>query len=118
MPTGSEGVTGEVRTGSGGTLRATVVLAGAARNRIESVRFEGSVRDEPPGSLEGLESALAGVSIDEAPARIEEFFGGRPGALPGVDPGEFLAALSLAFMKVRRTLSSAPDPAAWKKEKR
>ena len=118
MSTAGEGVTGEVRTGAGGTLRATIVLAAAPRHRLESVRFEGSFRDDPPGSLARLQGALAGASIDEAPARIEEFFAAHPGALPGPEPGEFLTALSLAFMKVRRTLSSAPDPAAWKKERR
>ena len=37
-------------------------------------------------------------------------------ALPGVEPEEFLTVLTLAFMKVRRTTSSAPDPSAWKKQ--
>ncbi|HXG63453.1 MAG TPA: hypothetical protein VNO22_18925 [Planctomycetota bacterium] len=118
MSTAGEGVTGEIRTGAGGTLRATIVLAAGPRRCLESVRFDGSLRDEPPGSLARLEKALAGASIDEAPARIEEFFSAHPGALPGADPEEFLTALSLAFMKVRRTLSAAPDPAAWKKERR
>lgn len=114
MPAPSEGVTGELTTRGGPVLRATIV-PGQGRNKIQSVRFEGAVRDEPAGALAKLEAALAGGSIDQAPDRIEDFFSQNPGALPGAEPDELLTVLSLAFMKVRRTASTAPDPSAWKK---
>jgi hypothetical protein len=101
-------------TRAGALLRATIV-PGQARNKIQSVRFGGAVRDEPAGSLAKLEGVLAGASIDQAPARIEDFFAQNDGALPGVEPDELFMVLNLAFMKVRRTTSTAPDPAAWKK---
>ena len=35
-----------------------------------------------------LEEELAGTTIDEAPAKIEDWFGKNPGAVSGVEPGE------------------------------
>lgn len=107
-------VTGELPT-KAGILRATIV-PGAARNQIQSVRFSGSFKAEPAGILASLEQALSGSTIDEAPGKIEDFFAQNPKALPGVEPEEFLTVLTLAYMKVRRTTSSAPDPSAWKKQ--
>jgi hypothetical protein len=99
----------------GGVLRA-VLEPGDVRNQIRGVRFTGPFRDEPAGTKERLESALAGSTIDEAPARIEDFFAQNSGALPGVEPEDFLTVLSLAFMKLRRSISTAPDPSDWKKK--
>jgi hypothetical protein len=110
-----EGVTGELPT-AGGVLRATIVPADE-RNRIRSVRFGGKYTAEPEGIIFRLEEELAGILIDEAPGKIEDFFGKHPEAKVSVQPGEFLTVLTLAFMKVRRTQSQAPDPAAWKKER-
>ena len=107
-------VTGDLPV-RGGMLRALIV-PGPGRNQIESARFTGPFRDEPAGTLERLHAALAGSTIDEAPTRIEEFFAQNAGALPGVEPEEFLTVLTLAFMKVRRAASSAPDPSDWKKK--
>ena len=106
-------VTGELPT-KAGLLKATLV-PGAGRNQIQSVTFGGTFKAEPPGILARLEQVLAGVTIDEAPGKIEDFFAQNPTALPGVEPEEFLTVLTLAFMKVRRTTSTAPDPSAWKK---
>jgi hypothetical protein len=108
-------VTGELST-KAGILKATIV-PGAGRNQIQSVTFSGSFKAEPPGILAKLEQALAGSTIDEAPGKIEDFFGQNPKALPGVEPEEFLTVLTLAFMKVRRSTSTAPDPSAWKKQR-
>ena len=108
-------VTGELPT-KAGILRATLV-PGAGRNQIQSVSFSGTFKIEPAGILGSLERALGGSLIDEAPGRIEDFFSQNPGALPGVEPEEFLTVLTLAFMKVRRSTSTAPDPTAWKKDK-
>jgi hypothetical protein len=107
-------VTGELPT-KGGIVRATIV-PGAGRNQILTVNFSGTFKSEPPGILAKLEQALGGSAIDEAPGKIEDFFAQNPGALPGVEPEEFLTVLTLAFMKVRRTTSTAPDPSAWKKQ--
>jgi hypothetical protein len=98
----------------GGLLRAAII-PGDARNQIQSARFTGPFRDEPPGTLERLQALLAGSTIDEAPTKIEQFFAGNQGALPGVDPSDLLTVLALAFTKVRRAASSAPDPSDWKK---
>lgn len=106
-------VSGELPT-KAGIVRATLV-PGAGRNQIQSVTFGGTFKAEPAGVLAKLEQALAGGTIDEAPGRIEDFFAQNPGALPGVEPEEFLTVLTLAFMKVRRSTSSAPDPSDWKK---
>jgi len=106
-------VTGELPT-KAGIVRATIV-PGAARNQIQTVSFSGTFKSEPPGILAKLEAALAGGTIDEAPGKIEDFFAQNPKALPGVEPEEFLTVLTLAFMKVRRSNSTAPDPSAWKK---
>lgn len=106
-------VTGELPT-KAGIVRATIV-PGSGRNQIQSVSFSGTFKSEPAGILAKLEEALGGSTIDEAPGKIEDFFGQNPQALPGVEPEELLTVLTLAFMKVRRTTSSAPDPSAWKK---
>ena len=108
-------VTGELPT-KGGIVRATIV-PGAGRNQIQTVSFSGTFKAEPAGVLASLEQALAGGTIDQAPGKIEDFFAQNPGALPGVEPEEFLTVLTLAFMKVRRTTSTAPDPSAWKQQK-
>jgi hypothetical protein len=107
-------VTGELPT-KAGVVRATIV-PGAGRNQIQSVSFSGTFKAEPAGILAKLEQVLGGTTIDEAPGKIEDFFAQNPKALPGVEPEEFLTVLTLAFMKVRRTTSSAPDPSAWKKK--
>ena len=106
-------VSGELST-KAGIVRATIV-PGTGRNQIQSVNFSGTFKSEPVGILAKLEQALGGATIDEAPGKIEDFFAQNPGALAGVEPEEFLTVLTLAFMKVRRTTSSAPDPSAWKK---
>jgi hypothetical protein len=80
------------------------------------VSFSGTFKSEPPGILGSLERALGGSSINEAPGKIEDFFAQNPTALPGVEPEELLTVLTLAFMKVRRSSSTAPDPEAWKKQ--
>ena len=113
MSSPATSVSGELPTKSG-LLKATIV-PGAGRNQIQSVTFGGTIKVEPPGILAKLEQVLAGVTIDEAPGMIEDFFSQNPTALPGLEPEEFLTVLTLAFMKVRRTTSSAPDPSAWKK---
>lgn len=113
MSAPASSVTGELPT-KGGIVRATIV-PGAGRNQIQSVSFSGTFKSEPPGILAKLEAALGGSTIDDAPGRIEDFFGQNPQALPGVEPEELLTVLTLAFMKVRRSTSSAPDPSAWKK---
>ena len=107
-------VTGDLPV-KGGVLRVAIV-PGAGRNQIQSVRFSGPFQAEPAGALERLHQALAGAKIDQVPARIEDFFAQNAGALPGVEPEDFLTVLTLAFMKVRLTTSSAPDPTAWKKD--
>jgi hypothetical protein len=115
VTTPASSVTGELPT-KAGIVRATIV-PGAGKNQIQSVSFSGTFKVEPPGILANLEKALAGGTIDEAPGKIEDFFAQNPKALPGVEPEEFLTVLTLAFMKVRRTTSSAPDPSAWKNQK-
>ncbi|HVR82789.1 MAG TPA: hypothetical protein VMU54_00670 [Planctomycetota bacterium] len=115
MPSPAPSVSGELPTKSG-LLKVTIV-PGAGRNQLQSVSFGGTFKAEPPGILAKLEQALAGASIDEAPGKIEDFFSLNPAALPGVEPEEFLTVLTLAFMKVRRTTSSAPDPEGWKKNR-
>jgi len=113
LSSSTAGVTGELPTKAG--IVRVLLVPGAGRNQIQSVSFSGTFKAEPAGILAKLEQALAGVTIDEAPGKIEDFFAQNPQALPGVEPEEFLTVLTLAFMKVRRTTSSAPDPAAWKK---
>ena len=114
MSTSGPGVTGELPT-KAGIVRATIV-PGAARNQIQSVSFSGTFKAEPAGILAKLEQALGGSTIDEAPGKIEDFFAQNPTALPGVEPEEFLTVITLAFMKLRRTTSTAPDTSAWKKQ--
>ena len=100
----------------GGVLKVAIV-PGDGKNQIQSVRFSGPIRDEPAGALERLQKALSGSKIDQAPTKIEDFFAQNKGALPGVEPEDFLTVLTLAFMKVRLASSSAPDPSEWKKSK-
>ena len=115
MSSPAPSVTGELPT-KAGILRATIV-PGAGRNQIQSVTFSG-IRAEPAGVLARLEQTLGGSTIDEAPGKIEDFFAQNPKALPGIEPEEFLTVMTLAFMKVRRTTSTAPDPSAWKQQKK
>ena len=107
-------VTGELPV-KGGMLRV-VIVPGDGRNRIQSALFTGPFPDEPAGTLARLQETLSGTTIDEAPAKIEDFFAQNAGALPGIEPGDVLTVLTLAFMKVRRAASSAPDPSDWKKK--
>ena len=108
-------VTGDLPV-KGGMLRAAIV-PGDGRNQIQTARFTGPFRDEPAGTLARFQDSLAGTTLDEAPAKIEDFFAKNTGALPGVEPEDFLTVLTLAYMKVRRAASSAPDPSDWKKNK-
>jgi hypothetical protein len=108
-----EGVSGELRT-KGGIVRATIV-PGEGRNVVRSARFTGDFNAYPRDIVGLLEETIAGTPIDEAPGKIEDFFAQTQGRVAGVEPGEFFTVLSLAFMKVRRASSSAPDPTAWKK---
>ena len=107
-------VSGEVSI-AGGILRAEIV-PGDGLNKIGSVKYSGDFKQEPEGVIAGLEELLAGALIDEAPAKIEEFFKANPSAASDVPPGEFLTCLTLGFMKVRMKASKAPDPAAWKEK--
>lgn len=109
-----EEVTGELAAASGDQIKATIV-PGEKRNQIQTVRFSGTFKASPDGIIGKLEAALAGVLIDHAPMKIEDFFMKNPDAQVSVAPGEFLTVLTLAFMKRRLSTSSAPDPAAWKK---
>ena len=84
MSTNPAGVTGEVST-SGGILRATIV-PGEGLNKIATVEFTGTFKQEPDGILFGLEQLLAGALIDQAPAKIEEFFKENPNATPTCRP--------------------------------
>lgn len=116
MPNPPGSISGEHRT-SGGVIRTTL-LPGEGLSLIGSVEFSGTYRENPDGVLRGLEAILEGSTINEAPKLIEEFFAKNPGAVPGIDSGEFFMALSMAFAKVRRAASTAPDPSDWKKDKR
>lgn len=109
----AERVSGEVPV-VGGTLKASI-LPGDKRNQLGSVEFSG-VTVEPAGLLEELGQALAGCMIDHAPSKIEETIAKHGGAVKGPGPGDFYMALNLAFMKIRLSSSSAPDPNAWKKK--
>ena len=101
----------------GGMLRVRL-LPGDGLNKIRAAQFSGPFKAEPESAVRRLEEELAGVSIDEAPGRIEDWFGKNPGAVSGVEAGDLLTVLSLAHMKVRRAHSQAPDPSAWKNEKK
>jgi hypothetical protein len=100
----------------GGVLRVRL-LPGDGLNKIRAARFSGPFTATPDTAVLRLEEELAGVTIDEAPGRIEDWFQKNPGAVSGVEPGDLLTVLSLAHMKVRRAQSTAPDPSAWKNEK-
>ena len=100
----------------GGMLRVRL-LPGDGLNSIRAAQFSGPFKCQPESAVRRLEEDLAGTTIDEAPAKIEDWFGKNPGAVSGVEPGDLLTVLSLAHMKVRRAQSQAPDPSAWKKEK-
>lgn len=113
-----EGTVTEATTvGKGAAVRA-FVAHGGERNRIERVVFSGEFCARPREAVGGLERELAGTSIDEAPARIENYFVRTGAEIAGLSPGDFFTALSLAFMKRRVAQSAAPDPQAWKKELR
>lgn len=107
-----EGVSGELPVKTG--LLKVTIFPGEGRNSISAVRFGGTVKAEPEGILSRLDGALAECSINDAPARIEDFFSQNPQALPGIEPEDILTVLTFAFMKVRRSASTAPDPSAWK----
>jgi hypothetical protein len=107
----SDGVTGELPTQAG--LLRVALVPGEGLNRIASVRFSGAAL-KAEGVLAPLEAALATTSINDAAGKIGDFCAKNPQALPGVDPEDLLTVLSLAFGKVRRNISKAPDPSAWK----
>lgn len=108
----ANGAVGELPV-KGGLLKVSVA-PGEGRKSIASVEFSSTFKAEPEGVWARLGEALASSTIDEAPARIEDFFSRNPQALPGLEPEDILTVLTLAFMKVRRASSQAPDPAAWK----
>ena len=101
----------------GGMLRVRL-LPGDGLNKIRAAQFSGPYKSQPESAVRRLEEELADRTIDEAPARIEDWFDKNPGAVSGVEAGDLLTVLSLAHMKVRRAQSQAPDPSAWKNEKK
>lgn len=108
---------GTVTDASCASVKATV-SHGAQRNQIQSVVFSGEFSSRPRSAVRDLERELANTSIDEAPVRVEDFFTKTGAEVPGLTPGDFFMALSLAFMKRRVAQSAAPDPMGWKKDLR
>lgn len=104
-----------VAEGDGVSVRADV-LPGERRNVLRRVVFSGDFCAHPRSVVRELEKELENTTVDEAPARIQGCFLRAGAEMPGLSPGDFFAALSLAFMKRRIALSEATDPAAWKKE--
>ena len=58
---------------SDGILRVRLV-PGAARNVIRAVQYSGPFTCRPESAMRRLEEALAGVTIDEVPGRIDVIF--------------------------------------------
>ncbi len=111
-----EGAVTEATTIGRGSAVRVAVVHGSRRNHVERVVFSGEFCTHPRGAVAELERELSGTSIDEAPARIENYFVRTGAEWVGLAPGDLFTALSLAFMKRRVSQSSAPDPEAWKKD--
>ena len=104
-----------IAEGDGVAVCATV-LPGERRNALRRVVFSGDFCAHPRSAIRDLQKELGDTAVDEAPARIQGFFLRAGAEVPGLSPGDFFTALSLAYMKRRITLSTAADPAAWKRE--
>ena len=84
-------------TSAGGTVRATIRLEGAQRNRIREVLITGDFFVTPPRLIFDLESALRGVEVAEAGAAVERFFARRPADFLSLGAGDFRQAIEMAL---------------------
>ena len=96
-PAADERVLAGTHTGAGGTIDAFVKLEGPTRSRLQRVLISGDFFVTPPRIVFDLESALAGVRLDEIDPAIEQFFDETDVDTLSVTPADFRASIANAL---------------------
>ena len=84
-------------TGAGGTIDAFVKLEGPTQSVLQRVLISGDFFVTPPRVVFDLESALAGVRLDEVEPAIEHFFESSEVDTLSVTPADFKASIANAL---------------------
>lgn len=96
-PAADEQVLAGTHTGAGGTINAFVKLEGPAQSLLQRVLISGDFFVTPPRLVFDLESALAGVRLDEVDPAIEQFFDETEVDTLSVGPADFKASIANAL---------------------
>jgi len=96
-PAADEQVLAGSHTGAGGTINAFVKLEGPAQSLLQRVLISGDFFVTPPRIVFDLESALAGVRLDEVDPAIEQFFDRTEVDTLSVGPADFKASIANAL---------------------
>ena len=96
-PGSDDRVLAGTHTGAGGTIDAFVKLEGPTRSVLQRVLISGDFFVTPPRVVFDLESALAGVRLDEVDASVDRFFASTEVDTLSVMPADFKASLANAL---------------------
>ncbi len=98
-PAADDKVLAGTHTGAGGTIDAFVKLEGPTRSVLQRVLISGDFFVTPPRVVFDLESALAGVRLDEVEPAIEQFFDETEVDTLSVSPADFKASIANALQQ-------------------
>jgi lipoate-protein ligase A len=96
-PAADERVLAGTHTGAGGTIDAYVKLEGPTQSVLQRVLISGDFFVTPPRIVFDLESALAGVRVDEVDPALEQFFDSTEVDTLSVTPADFKASIANAL---------------------
>ena len=96
-PAADREVLSGTHTGAGGTIDAFVKLEGPTQSVLQRVLISGDFFVTPPRVVFDLESALAGVRLDEVEPAIEHFFKSSDVDTLSVTPADFKASIANAL---------------------
>jgi lipoate-protein ligase A len=97
QPEAGDGVRSATLATAGGTISAHVRLEGEGGARIREVLITGDFFVAPPRTIYDLESALRGVSVEQACESVERFFANASVGMLSVSPADFRRALEAAI---------------------
>jgi lipoate-protein ligase A len=98
-PAADDKVLTGTHTGAGGTIDAFVKLEGPTQSILQRVLICGDFFVTPPRVVFDLESALAGVRLDEVEPAIEQFFDETDVDTLSVSPADFKASIANALQQ-------------------
>jgi len=100
-PGADEAAQSASHTGAGGTVTVYARLAGAHRDRIDTLLITGDFFVTPPRTIFDLEAALRNVPVGEAGQAVERFFTEARVGLLSVSPADFREAVEAAVAAAR-----------------